>query len=443
MIFKQLRWRLVALITASFSLGSNTFAQVPGTELWHFDAQSPVSSPAIGSDGTIYFTARGNLWAIDPSGSNRWSRFDNFVGTPALDPNGIIYIGLASAGFRAISDLGVPVWVVDRHGYDASSAFAVATGIIYFSDGRELLAVNRHGIEQWTHIDTVSGSTIGQNGMTYYLAARSIWAVRPNGKALSKYFYLGNEAITPMAIGEDGTIYCGWEGGRLCAVNPDLSRKWLYDLDERPEGGYLIREPAIGPDGTIYFPTLRYGLCAMSPCGTNLWKFKAEMEAPFTDINAPAVADDGTIYMAFGTNFFAINPDGTERWRFSARYEFHSSAAIGGDGTVYVGCDDGRLYALKGTARLARSAWPMEGHDLRRSRKGSYCRGEPCFETPFRSETNEIETLLIGEEGREYSVWKSTDLVNWNFHTNLASANGACRIVDGITERQGFYKAAR
>src|SRR4051812_33325206 len=71
MTFKQLKWRLflrlAALLSASFSIASNTFAQAPGTELWHFNAPGPVSSPAIGPDGTIYFTAAGNLCAVDAS----------------------------------------------------------------------------------------------------------------------------------------------------------------------------------------------------------------------------------------------------------------------------------------------------------------------------------------------------------------------------------------
>jgi len=39
--------------------------------------------------------------------------------------------------------------------------------------------------------------------------------------------------------------------------------------------------------------------------------------------------------------------DGSENWEFGYGDEFESSPAIGADGTVYVGSDDGYLYALK------------------------------------------------------------------------------------------------
>ena len=51
-------------------------------------------------------------------------------------------------------------------------------------------------------------------------------------------------------------------------------------------------------------------------------------------------------------------------------YEFESgewvdsSPAIGSDGTVYVGSDDKRLYAIKTDSKgLAKSPWPMRGQN--------------------------------------------------------------------------------
>jgi len=434
--------RLAATIIVSL-LALSSPAALPGTELWHFNAPGPVSSPAIGPDGTIYFTAAGYICALDPMGSNKWSRFDSFTGTPTLDPNGTIYIALGNplVGFRALDPTtSASVWVVDAQAYDIPSQFAIASQTLYFPAGRNLFAVNRVGSEIWTLNETVKPPTIALDGSIYYVTGPALRIIHPNGKLLNQYFMIGGEALTSPAIGSDGTIYCGYEGGRLCAVNPDLTRKWLYDLDENPEGIYQIREPAIGPDGTIYFPTLRHGLCAMSPSGTNLWKFKAE--PAFINFTAPAIAQDGTIYIGYGTNFLAINPDGTEKWHFSSRYDFHSSPAIAGDGTVYVGSDDGHLYAFQGTAPLARSAWPMEGHDLRRSRKAS-CIERPCFDAPFVDTAGVFDTTFIGDESREYRIMTSADLITWTFLTNCSSANGASVITDESSPQQGFYKAVQ
>ena len=61
----------------------------------------------------------------------------------------------------------------------------------------------------------------------------------------------------------------------------------------------------------------------------------------------PAIGDDGTIYVGSEDGFlYAINPDGSEKWKFKTASSIHSSPAIGNDGTIYVGSDDNYLYAI-------------------------------------------------------------------------------------------------
>ena len=62
---------------------------------------------------------------------------------------------------------------------------------------------------------------------------------------------------------------------------------------------------------------------------------------------SPAIGADGTIYIGSGSNnFFAINPDGTEKWRYAAAGAVMSSAAIGGDDSIFFGNFDWYLYSL-------------------------------------------------------------------------------------------------
>ena len=50
------------------------YAQVPGTKKWEFStADAITSSPAIGTDGTIYFGSYdGKLYALKPDGTKKW-----------------------------------------------------------------------------------------------------------------------------------------------------------------------------------------------------------------------------------------------------------------------------------------------------------------------------------------------------------------------------------
>lgn len=87
---------------------------------------------------------------------------------------------------------------------------------------------------------------------------------------------------------------------------------------------------------------------------------------------AAALADDGTLYVASGTNLSAINAaDGTFRWQYGFTNAFGepdgfvmTAPTIGLDGTVYVGTSYG-LIALVGTAPLAQAPWPKHRGDLR------------------------------------------------------------------------------
>ena len=55
---------------------------------------------------------------------------------------------------------------------------------------------------------------------------------------------------------------------------------------------------------------------------------------------------------------------GTPIWEFITGGWVSSSPAIGSDGTVYVGSDDRKLYAINGKSKgLAKSPWPMRGQN--------------------------------------------------------------------------------
>ena len=57
---------------------------------------------------------------------------------------------------------------------------------------------------------------------------------------------------------------------------------------------------------------------------------------------------------------------GTVLWEFETGFPVRSSPAIGSDGTVYVGSDDNKLYAIKTDSKgLAKSPWPTRGQNVR------------------------------------------------------------------------------
>ncbi|HID10361.1 MAG TPA: hypothetical protein EYP17_03555, partial [Candidatus Latescibacteria bacterium] len=64
---------------------------------------------------------------------------------------------------------------------------------------------------------------------------------------------------------------------------------------------------------------------------------------------------------------------GSLKWKFKTGLPVFSSPAVGPDGTVYVGSDDGYLYAIYSSSYgLADSPWPMFGHDTMHTRRSIF-----------------------------------------------------------------------
>jgi len=56
---------------------------------------------------------------------------------------------------------------------------------------------------------------------------------------------------------------------------------------------------------------------------------------------------DGTVYVGIGVG---VEARGQNRWRFETGAIVNSSPALGDDGTVFVGSDDGRCMPCKAAA---------------------------------------------------------------------------------------------
>jgi len=74
-----------------------------------------------------------------------------------------------------------------------------------------------------------------------------------------------------------------------------------------------------------------------------------------------AIGSDGTVYVGCSDKkVYALDgTTGAKKWEFLTGREVYSCPSIGSDGTVYVGSYDGKLYAIKSDSQgLAKSPWP-------------------------------------------------------------------------------------
>lgn len=141
----------------------------------------------------------------------------------------------------------------------------------------------------------------------------------------------GSASVT-VTVAENATVDADFAVECLAA---DGEARWTAPL------GGEARGTAIAPDGTAYAVSVGSiaQLVALNPDGTEQWRFDADESIG----GAPSIGADGTVY--FGTGLgtvYAVNPDGTEQWTYAAGGVFGvaSSPAIAGDGTLYVPLDN-------------------------------------------------------------------------------------------------------
>ncbi|MDY6953860.1 MAG: PQQ-binding-like beta-propeller repeat protein [Thermodesulfobacteriota bacterium] len=157
-----------------------------GAEKWTFRAGSEVtSSPAIAPDGTIYVGSDdGCLYAISSHGTQKW-RFKtggSIISSPAIGPDGTVYVGSGDGRLYAINHDGTLKWAYQTADAVYSSPVLGRDGIIY--------------VASWDH---------------------HVYALSPDG-LLRWIFETGNGIFSTPAIGRDNTIYVGSSDGKLYAI---------------------------------------------------------------------------------------------------------------------------------------------------------------------------------------------------------------------------------
>ena len=349
------------------------------------------SNPAIGVNGNIHVGSEdGLVYTFTPAGVPLWTRVTGariHGGSPVADTGtyGTVYIGSYDKNLYAYDFNGNLLWKFATTSPLGSSPAVSADGVIYVAGGDgNVYALDRSGKQKWM-VNIGDGATgspvIGADGTLYIgsvvyntVGGHKLNALRPDG-TVKWTFTAGNSLGTP-AIGADGTLYVGSLDSNLYALRPDGTRKWAYLANT------LQGSPVIAADGTVYVGSLDGNLYAVNPDGSKKWTvdtaytttndpdfYRNYSRNPKPITTAPTVGKDGTVYVGCSNGtLFAFNPDGTQRWADAHGIDANpdnpdgapifTSPALAPDGTLY--------YAFGGYVRalstmslgLADSPWP-------------------------------------------------------------------------------------
>ena len=288
----------------------------------------------------------------------RWTvSIDLFDSTPAIGSDGTLYFGTFHQKFYAVSSNGVVRWTLKTGSEIKSSPAIGADGTIYFGcRDRKLYAVSPHGKKKWEFaaggwVD--SSPALARDGAICFGSwDKRFYALKPGG-SLTWQFETGGPIDSSPAIGADETIYFGSHDRKFYALTRDGAKRWEYAT-----GGPIISSPALNGDGVIYFTSVDGFLYALTEEGRLKWR----LHTGGITASSPVIGPDGVIYVGVNDSFWAVTPDGATKGMRRTRDLVESAPAVTAADTVYVLPRTLDLVALDSELRVVSVSSPLYGH---------------------------------------------------------------------------------
>jgi len=286
----------------------------------------------MGSDGLLYYLSGSYIKVMDPSVPTVLHTYhQNYgVSSPALGPGSILYV----------NTVGWEVLAIDMAAQDQVLWSYTLKEAIDYNYAKPPPALGTDGT---VYSGFQDGSFVALNGAD----GTPLW---------SQPFQAGGRIEASASVGALGLVYVGATDGKVYALRQsDGGLEWSFDT-----GGSITTTTVIGPNNTVYVVNDQRKVFALDDAtGTEVWA--QPFQAGGGIFAAPAVAADGTVYVAcFNGYLYALRGlNGNLLWSYNAGTALQGAPAIGPDGTVYLGCNDKKLYALNGNGfGLADSPWP-------------------------------------------------------------------------------------
>ncbi|MCL6472618.1 MAG: PQQ-binding-like beta-propeller repeat protein [Firmicutes bacterium] len=224
-----------------------------GSVKWKYTADGQIDSPpAVGDDGTVYFTAKDlSLYAVTREGSLKWK------------------------------------FKVTEPGTDQLTAPAIGEdGTVYFGGSRDAGYLTKE--------DAVK------------VQREYLYAVGSDGKLKWRYQTKG-KMLTMPAIARDGTIIFSTTSLNYTeerdfilgncyvqAINPDGTEKWVFDTVDNA----ITIPPIIGSDGRVYVSSTEGAMTCISKQGIMIWRAKVGGRA--------SIGPKGIFYITGPTSIAAV-----------------------------------------------------------------------------------------------------------------------------------------
>lgn len=330
-------WSMFRHDLAHSGVSGTDTGPLSGNITWTFNTGAVIhSSPSV-VDGIVYFGSRdSHLYAVNAStGEQLWAfPTSSWVESSPSVVGGVVYFGCNDSNFYAVNaKSGTEKWRF-KSVYSIRSSPAVANGVVYFGTDDfsvyALNAVNGKVIWHKNTDDTVSSSPAVSQGIVAVGGNDGLFHTFNAGNGRVRLEYKSASPVISSPAIQDGVAYFVDVSSNFHAV--DISKKnWLWENKIR-----------------FYWNALYlYGVAPKPPAFSGyLWS----LPLAFGNNPASSVAlSDGHAYLGFGNNVISIDLTTHQiAWTFKTLNTVNSSPAIDGN-VLYVGGQDGHLYALDKT----------------------------------------------------------------------------------------------
>lgn len=319
-----------------------------------FDAGGPIEAmPAITSDGDVVVASlSGKVTRLGAAGAVVWSAdLGERVYASPLIVGESVFLGSDARRFVALSlATGKTRWQLDADG-EADTALAEAPGgALVGAAGRVLHGLRADGAVRFRlklPRKIYASPAVGDDGTIYVGAQdKKLHAIAGDG-AHRWSRDLGGDVDCAPAIGDDGSIFVGSDAGVVAAFDARGNERWRATV-----GGFVRGGLTVGRAGVVFAGTYGPGprvVALDAATGAERWSFRVQgTGAPEFGIHGAPLEDaEGKLYFgAHDDNVYALDAAGKLLWTFATQGDVDAPLALGPGGVLYVGSDDGRLYAL-------------------------------------------------------------------------------------------------
>ncbi|MBI4722391.1 MAG: PQQ-binding-like beta-propeller repeat protein [Candidatus Stahlbacteria bacterium] len=299
-------------------------------------------------------------WEYMLSGATE--QFNSSPAVGAIGTDGAIYIGNRNCNVYAFRQDGTVKWIFPTVGEVHSSPVLSASGVVFIgSEDSTLYAINSTtGVQVWKYDlpkKVQSSPALSHDEATVYVAT-SEFAVSGKLYAINaatggfNWEFNANTSDASPSVGPDNTIYIGSRDGKLYAVNPNGTQKWVYNSGVSSS----VASAAISANGsTVYFI---YGgtMRALSTAdGSQIWKTSLPLGGINSHYGGPILSSNNRLYVGVGWSsgdgkgrLYNLNAtSGSIDCYYDTDDEVWDTPAIGPDNTVYFGdCSGHTFYAI-------------------------------------------------------------------------------------------------